>query len=185
MTTGKLLLLTLVMLGFFSQIQAARLYKWVDEYGSVTYRDHPPLDGKYKVETRDYGVKDESTQIAAEELRAVALQYPITLYMTDKCASCDLLRNYLKGKKVPFKEKNVAGDLKVQEELKGIVGELVVPALTIGKEVVRGFSRSTLDGRLKAVGYIRAPEPAEDEDEGFGSESPEPEEPEEPTGDNR
>ncbi len=77
------------------------------------------------------------------------------LYIATKCDSCDLARAYLDKRKVPYTEKNVEGDLKLQEELKKKTGSLSVPTVLVGEKVMRGYLESLLEGELDAAGYAK------------------------------
>jgi hypothetical protein len=82
-----------------STAHAAKLYKWTDKNGNISYHDQPPPNDDYKVEEKDIqgggGISSANQEAAAK--------FPVVLYMTNKCSSCDAARAYLKGRGVPFK----------------------------------------------------------------------------------
>ncbi|MEO8279123.1 MAG: glutaredoxin family protein [Ideonella sp.] len=85
------------------------------------------------------------------ELRQVASRYPVTLYGQKGCEGCDAGRQYLQQRGIPFNEKLVNdGD---GEALERATGSKQLPALMIGKEVLRGFSSSQWSSYLDAAGY--------------------------------
>lgn len=135
-----------------SAAQASKLYKWVDKDGHVSYHDRPPPDGGYRVEEKSMGTRTGGE--AAESDRPA-----VVLYSAPKCASCDLAREYLKKRQVPFTEKNAQGDPKVQEELKKKAGSVSVPTLTVGDKVMQGYLESLLQGELDQAGYPKTPDP--------------------------
>jgi glutaredoxin/SH3-like domain-containing protein len=136
-----------------------RLYKWIDKDGNVSYHDRPPADAGYRVEQRDLGggrhPQDDSAGNAAEK-------YPVVLYSVPGCDACDLARQYLQKRKVPFTEQNVEKDPVLQEQLKKKAGALSVPTITIGEKVMRGYVESVLAGELDDAGYPKMPPAAGD-----------------------
>lgn len=162
MRRTTILLLSLMV--WLAPVQAGKLYKWVDREGNVSYHDQPPPEGSgYRVEEKPIytGEKPKKTN----DLNAkVAEKFPVVLYSATKCDSCDLARAYLEKRKVPYTEKKVEGDLKVQEELKKKIGSLGVPTILVGEKVMKGYLESLLEGELDAAGYakLEAPEPAND-----------------------
>lgn len=157
MRCTTLLLLSLMI--WLSPAQAGKLYKWVDRAGNVSYHDQPPPEGSgYRVEEKPIytGEKPKKTN----DLNAkVAERFPVVLYSATKCDSCDLARNYLEKRKVPYTEKKVEGDLKVQEELKKKIGSLGVPTILVGEKIMKGYLESLLEGELDAAGYVRPETP--------------------------
>ncbi len=139
------------LLGADNAVYAAKLYKWVDENGNVSYQDTPPPED---VEFEEKAIRGGDTGgDYNESMQAAAETAPITLYRVETCDSCDLIDLHLKRNNVPFTEKNAAEDIVVQEELKAKSGGLQVPTLTIGDEVITGYSKSSIDNALVAAGY--------------------------------
>lgn len=142
-----ILIMALVAAGL-SVAQAASLYKWVDSQGRVSYHDKPPPEGSdYRVEQKTLGSGGSATDQQAQP------DVPVILYSAPKCASCDLARIYLDKRKVPYTEKNVESDAKLQEELKQKAGSLSVPTIIVGTKVMSGYLESLLEGELDAAGY--------------------------------
>ncbi|HEU5338104.1 MAG TPA: glutaredoxin family protein, partial [Sulfuricaulis sp.] len=112
-----------------SAAQAGTLYKWVDSQGRVSYHDQLPPEGS------GYRVEEKKVRSAARSVSGQAKpesNVPVILYSAPKCASCDLARLYLDKRKVPYTEKNVESDVKMQEELKEKSGSLSVPNIIVG-----------------------------------------------------
>lgn len=131
--------------------QAQKLYKWVDGDGNVSYHDRAPTEAGYRVEektirNRRYGATNGASVVAAEK-------YPVVLYTTRKCASCDIARAYLEKRKVPFSEKGVDDDRALQQELIKRTGQLAVPTISVGEKVMNGYMESLLEGELDQAGY--------------------------------
>lgn len=132
---------------------AAKLYKWVDERGNISYQDRPPPEGVGRVEEktlREGGGGDSGSPAAAE----AAAKSPVTLYSVSKCSSCDQARSYLKKRGVPFNEINVSEkNPQAQQEMIKKLGELSVPTITVGGKVMQGYVESLLAGELDQAGY--------------------------------
>lgn len=165
-----LILLTVSMTLAVGTASAQKMYKWVDAQGNVSYHDRPPpSDSSYTVQEKRIGSKRESATDAADE---AAQKNPVVLYAVPKCPSCDQARTYLKSRNVPFADKNVESDVKLQQELKAKAGGLSVPTIMVGTKVLNGYLESLLAGELDQAGYPKAEskeKPAEKpaEDTGF------------------
>ncbi|MEK7207879.1 MAG: glutaredoxin family protein [Pseudomonadota bacterium] len=134
--------------------QGGTLYKWVGKDGKVSYHDQPPPENSgYRVEEKNLGSRE---RVGADTSQAAAEKFPIVIYTTARCAGCDLARAYLEKRKVPYSEKNVESDPKLQEELKKKSGSLSVPTITIGEKVMNGYLESLLEGELDQAGYLKA-----------------------------
>jgi glutaredoxin 3 len=73
----------------------------------------------------------------------------ITIYSTQTCGYCHMLKNYLESKGVTFEEKHADQDPKLAQELYEKSGQLGVPFTIIedgGKEEkILGFNRPQID----------------------------------------
>ena len=133
---------------------AAKLYKWVDKRGNVSYQDMPPPpEFGGKVEQREVEGEVRNNSGADPALAAAVAQSPVVLYTIPKCAQCNLVRTYLNNRKVPFTEKNAASDLTVQEELRKKSGALSVPTVAIGAKIITEYSQAWLQSELDQAGY--------------------------------
>lgn len=145
------ILLFSALLVSVSVAHAGKLYKWVDKDGNVSYHDQPPSDAGYRVEEKNMGSK--TTSSPSDD---VVQKAPVVLFSTPKCASCDTARAYLKSRGVPFTEKNVEGNRKLQDELIQQAGGLAVPTILVGSKVMKGYLESLLEGELDQAGYPKA-----------------------------
>lgn len=166
MARNTLIVLSLSLL-VAAPVAAERLYKWVDPYGNVTYQDRPPPEGQGgRVEEKLLGDKNSGSDDPA--ISAVAAKFPVTLYVTTTCAPCDVARNYLKSRKIPFAEINVSEkNPEAQEAMRQKVGELSVPTITVGSKVMKGYLESLVEGELDQAGYpkkVVKPVAAEDQE---------------------
>jgi len=130
-----------------------KLYKWVDEDGNVTYQDRPPPDESGKVQTFQ-----QSLERSAGEGAGVALpDVDVTLYSIEACDACDLARELLNERGLPYTEKNAESDVEVQEELREVAGVLSVPVLVIGDEVLTGYNKALILNELEEAGFPITP----------------------------
>lgn len=145
----KLVVLAAALLIATPVANAGKLYKWVDKDGKVSYHDQPPSTDGYRVEEKEMRDRQAAVGEAAEKA-------PVVLYSAAKCASCDTARAYLKTRGVPFTEKNVEGNRKLQDELIKQAGGLAVPTIMVGNKVMKGYLESLLEGELDQAGYPKA-----------------------------
>lgn len=119
-----------------------------DDDGGMSFRDRCPpgtlktaekqvqIDGR-----RGPGVDD------------IAKQSPVVLYRTPACDACDIARQQLGKRGVPFTEKDVAQDQANQTELQQLAGSLTVPTVAVGKHVLTGYSSAAIELALDQAGY--------------------------------
>lgn len=153
--TARIWLSLCLVLALLPAAHGQKLYKWVDKDGRVSYHDKPPADeAGGRVEEKSVRL-DGDKPAANNDGTDAAAKFPVTLYSAPKCSSCDSARAYLKGRGVPFTEKNVEGDRKLQDELIKQAGGLAVPTIMVGTKVMRGYLESLLEGELDQAGYGR------------------------------
>lgn len=146
-------------------VQAAQLYRWVDDKGRVEWRDTPPPSTAKKVERRTVGGSVIETTELPFSVQQAAKNFPLTLYITDCGDGCTKARAHLNRRGLPFTEKNPQADLETYKKLTN--GSLEVPALFIGRELLKGYEEGAWDSALDNAGYPRsvagarpAPKPA-------------------------
>lgn len=134
---------------------AEELYRWVDENGQVTYSDLPPppsVDGAQQKRFNDRA----GTQQLPYALQLATRNFPVTLYLSDCGNACDQAGKLLQKRGVPFTQKN-AKDPQVAEELSKLTGgKLLVPLLTVGTNVVKGFEEGAWHSALDVAGYPKS-----------------------------
>ncbi|PZP62925.1 MAG: glutaredoxin family protein [Azospira oryzae] len=134
------------------------LYRWVDEKGRVHYTDVPPPASAKEKEAKKMGGGAGSTALPFA-VRQAASRYPVTLYAGDCGEPCDLARQLLEERGIPYTEKD--GRLPAEQaELKKLAGALEVPVLKVGSQVIKGFEASQWHLTLDAAGYPRELPPA-------------------------
>ena len=131
-------------------------YKVVSPDGKVTYTDRPVVA---QPGTQMQALKRDAISGSAAagpplpaNLRAVQVRFPVTVYTTGECASCDSGRRLLQGRGVPYVERLVASEDDV-DALQRLSGGRSLPVLTVGGQTLRGFSESDWLATLDLAGY--------------------------------
>ncbi len=138
-------------------VGAAQLYRWVDEKGSVEWRDTPPpVSAKGTVEQRNVGANTIQTSTLPYSVQQAVKNFPVTLWVFDCGETCTAARSHLVRRGVPFTERNAHKD---GEALKKIMGNNDVPVLIVGATKLRGYLDTDWDSALDAAGYPRTPPP--------------------------
>jgi len=65
----------------------------------------------------------------------------VTIYSTPTCHFCHLAKDFFKEKNVAYTEYNVASDLEKRKEMVEKSGQMGVPVILIGEEIVVGFNK--------------------------------------------
>jgi glutaredoxin len=165
-----LILMTTLLALPWATASAQKTYKWVDGQGNVSYHDRPPpANSEYKVQEKHLRPARAATTDAADE---AAQKNPVVLYAVPKCPSCDAARTYLRTRNVPFADKNVEGDPKMQQELRDKAGSLSVPTILVGTKVLSGYLESLLAGELDQAGYPKAGTATADADKEKSADKP-------------
>ncbi|MEW6222898.1 MAG: glutaredoxin family protein [Candidatus Hadarchaeota archaeon] len=73
----------------------------------------------------------------------------VVVYTTPTCPFCMMAKDFLKNNKVDYMEINVAEDRKAVMEMMKKSGQMGVPVLDIGGEIVVGFDRDAIKKALK------------------------------------
>ena len=126
--------------------------KWIDEEGNVVYQDTPP-PSSVNFEEQVYEEAGGFEAEVADAITAAADANPISFYSISNCEACDLVRLYLENLSLPFSEKDIADNTTVQQELKALTGQLRVPTLAIGSEIIDGYSKQGIRRLLLDAGY--------------------------------
>ncbi len=72
----------------------------------------------------------------------------VTVYSTPSCHFCHMAKDYFNEKKVPFTDFDVATDMEKRKEMVAKSGQIGVPVIIIGDEIVIGFNRPVIDKLL-------------------------------------
>mgnify|MGYP003581458668 CR=1 FL=1 len=78
------------------------------------------------------------------------MQKEVTIYSTPTCHFCHMAKELFKEKNIAFTDYNVAADMEKRKEMVAKSGQLGVPVLDIGGEIIVGFDRSKI-GELLSI----------------------------------
>lgn len=78
----------------------------------------------------------------------------ITVYSASWCAFCHAAKAYLDKLGIKYTDKDVESDPKYTQELVDKSGQMGIPVLEIGDDVIIGFDRPKIDMALKAQKLI-------------------------------
>ena len=73
----------------------------------------------------------------------------VKIYSTPTCPWCKKVKAYLEEKSIKYENLNVAEDMKAQEEMIKISGQMGVPVIDIDGQIVVGFDKTRIDELLK------------------------------------
>ena len=133
----------------------AQQYKVVGSDGRVTYTDRPPLASGDKLSTlKTKGPTAGLPAALPVDVREAVQRYPVTLYASANCGPCDAGRQFLQQRGIPYVEKSVVTGEDGAVLLR-LTGGNDLPAITVGAQVVRGWSSEGWASYLDAAGYPR------------------------------
>lgn len=78
----------------------------------------------------------------------------VTIYSASWCAFCHMAKEYLKNKKVEYKEIDVDSDPSAAQELVAKTGQAGIPVLEIGEATIIGFDRPRIDSALEQYNLV-------------------------------
>jgi len=64
----------------------------------------------------------------------------IEIFSTETCHFCHMAKDWLTAKGIPFVDYNVGSDVAKRKEMMEMTGQLGVPVIKIGDEVMIGFN---------------------------------------------
>ncbi len=68
----------------------------------------------------------------------------VTIYSTPTCVYCNMAKKFFTANNVPYTEHNVAADLEKRKEMIDKTGQMGVPVIDLGSEVVVGFDEEKI-----------------------------------------
>lgn len=135
-------------------LPAQAQYKVIGPDGKVTYTDRVPgaADGKVTAINGRAGAAAADASLPLE-LRQPVSRFPVTLYVTTgSCDPCDTARQMLRGRGIPYNERQVV-TAEDSDALERLSGGRDAPTLTIGSQTLRGFSSELWNTYLDGAGY--------------------------------
>jgi glutaredoxin len=131
----------------------AQMYRWVDDNGKVHYADRAPLSGAKNVQKQSMSVGQGSSAPLPYALQQAVRNFPVTLYTSEVCKeACVQARELLNKRGVPYSEVTVATEEDLAQ-LKKLSGGNVVPVMTVGREVYKGFESGAYKAALDNASY--------------------------------
>ena len=77
------------------------------------------------------------------------MKYPkITIYSLPTCGYCQMAKEYLTSKNVPFTDINLLGNDKEIAHMVEISGQTATPVIQIGESVIVGYKKDAIDAIL-------------------------------------
>ncbi|MBU2103232.1 MAG: glutaredoxin family protein [Candidatus Omnitrophota bacterium] len=73
----------------------------------------------------------------------------IKIYSTPTCPYCKMVKNYLSSKGIPYTDYDVSVNQVALEEMTKQTGQMGVPVVVIGDQVIIGFDQARIDALLK------------------------------------
>lgn len=133
--------------------QADSLYRWKDKEGKTHYGDKPAEDS-IGAEPRKFGAAPAAgDDELSYGIRKAKQDFPVTLYAAESCGDiCVQARALLNKRGVPYTEKNINTNEAI-ESYKKLTGGTSIPALTVGKSLLRGFEAGQWNSELDVAGY--------------------------------
>ena len=146
---------TLLLFLLVAPLAWAQQYRWVDEKGRVHYTDTPPPPSAKDAQKKNLK-GSELGQQESYEMTEATRKAPVTLYTFTECqAPCQMARDVLNKRGVPFREKQVANQ-QMLDELQKVSGGTNVPVLVVGAQVEKNASPDAFNQALDNAGYPRA-----------------------------
>ena len=126
---------------------AAKLYKWVDKDGNVSYQDSPPPEGSQIIQEKEIQRSEPSSQPAV-----VFRQQPVIIYTVDDCLECESLLTKLRTWGIPVTEASLLNRA-VQARILDLTDGLLAPTLFIGDNLISDHSDENLTAELSNAGH--------------------------------
>lgn len=130
----------------------AQTYRWIDDHGKVHYSDRVPASGAKNVEKQAVAAAPGTSPLPYALQQSVK-NFPVALYTSEACKdTCSQARALLDQRGVPYREYTVVDEADIAE-LKKLSGGSVVPVMTVGREVYKGFESGHYKVALDTAGY--------------------------------
>lgn len=131
---------------------SAQVYQWRDAGGVTHFSDTPPPPSVSSVSVKQPYRIDEEPPALPLQLSEALKKYPVTLYTTDQCDSCERGRALLMARGIPYLEKTV-NSAQDQAALQGVGGTDRLPLLLVGSNKYVGYEPSAWDAALTLATY--------------------------------
>lgn len=75
----------------------------------------------------------------------------IKIYSTPSCPYCKLAKDFMTEKKIEFQEIDVSSDPSAANEMVKISGQMGVPVIDIGGQIIVGWNKDAIEESLSSV----------------------------------
>lgn len=75
----------------------------------------------------------------------------VIVYSTSTCPYCNRVKDYLKSKGIKFKNIDIAKDEKYLDEMVKKSGQMGIPVIDIGGNIIIGFEKEEIDKAVEEV----------------------------------
>lgn len=72
----------------------------------------------------------------------------VTIFTTPTCAYCKMAKEFFKQNNIQFEEKDVVKDAQARDEMINKSGQMGVPVIFVGDDIVVGFDKRRLSELL-------------------------------------
>jgi glutaredoxin-like YruB-family protein len=76
------------------------------------------------------------------------MEKTVTIYTTPTCHFCQLAKEFFAEKNVQYTAYDVSTDAAKRDEMINMTGQLGVPVIVIGEDIMVGFDREKVAGKL-------------------------------------
>lgn len=73
----------------------------------------------------------------------------VTIYSTPTCPYCTIAKNYFKDNDIEYQEVDVSSDQEAAQKMVAKSGQMGVPQIEIGDELIVGFDKEKIDELLE------------------------------------
>ena len=73
---------------------------------------------------------------------------PVTIFSTETCGYCKMAKDFFQKNNVEFQEFDVGHDLAKRQEMIEKSGQMGVPVITVGDDLIVGFNKARLQELL-------------------------------------
>ena len=80
----------------------------------------------------------------------------VTIYSTSTCHFCNVAKDYFKSHNIAYTEYNVGENAEKRTEMITMTGQMGVPVIKIGDQIVVGFRESVIENMLAGMSAMEA-----------------------------